>query len=516
MVNVNALADNGAAPARPPGPYESNDEPRAKGKLDELAFARWKELGITPARPCSDGVFVRRVFLDILGILPSAREARAFLDDRSPDKRSKLIEAVLGRPEYADYWALHWGDVLRIKSEFPINLWPNAVQAYHRWVYDALQRNVPYDRFVRELLTSSGSNFRTPQVNFYRAVQNRDPESLARAVALTFMGARAEKWPRKRLQGMACFFQHVAYKGTGEWKEEIVHFDPTVRSAGLKGIKPTFPDGRSATAASGADPRIAFVDWLLAPGNPWMARCAVNRLWSWLFGRGIIHEADDIRPDNPPSNPALLSWLERQYAVLKWDTRAMLSLILNSATYQLASIPRTGHPKAEAVFAYYPIRRLEAEVLIDAVNHITGSTETYSSAIPEPYTFVPENQRTVSLADGSIGSSFLDLFGRPARDTGLLAERNSSPTAAQQLHMLNSSHIQQKIARSMQIRSLLASNRQPPALADTLYLTILSRYPTDAEREIVVPLLRSQRSAQDGGLTLAWALINTAEFQYRH
>jgi hypothetical protein len=188
------------------GPFESGDVPPSRSRIDELVFARLGQLGIRPAHRCSDAVFVRRVYLDVIGTLPTAREVRTFLVDRDPNKRAVLIDRLLEREEFADYWAMKWSDLLRVKSEFPINLWPNAVQGYHRWIRTCIRENVPYDRFVREMLTASGSNFRVPPVNFYRAIQSREPQALAQAVALTFMGVRAEGWPPQRWSDMAVFF----------------------------------------------------------------------------------------------------------------------------------------------------------------------------------------------------------------------------------------------------------------------------------------------------------------------
>jgi len=283
--------------------FDGQALPTPQDKIDQLVFAQWKRLRIRPAGRCTDEVFVRRVYLDVIGTLPSAQEAREFLRDRDPDKRRALIDRLLEREEFADYWAMKWSDLLRVKAEFPINLWPNGAQAYHRWIRTSIRENKPYDRFVREMLTASGSNFRVPQVNFYRAVQSREPQAIAQAVALTFMGARAEKWPKERLAGMAAFFSRLGYKSTSEWKEEIVFFDPLRRPVGPA----MFPDGTTASLAPDQDPREVFANWLIDPKNPWFTRNIVNRVWSWLLGRGIIHEPDDIRPDNPPQTPELLS-----------------------------------------------------------------------------------------------------------------------------------------------------------------------------------------------------------------
>ncbi len=327
--------------------YQNPEDLPRQGKIDELVFGRLEQLGIQPASPCSDAVFVRRAYLDVIGTLPTAQEAKEFLLDQSPSKRSALIDRLLEREEFADYWAMKWSDLLRVKAEFPINLWPNAAQAYHRWIRTSIRENLTYDRFVREMLTANGSNFRVGQVNFYRAVQNKTPEGIAQAVALTFMGTRAENWPKDRLAGMAAFFAQISFKSTTEWKEEIVAFDADKAADPANSAAPAaplFPDGTPAQLVPGQDPRQAFADWLIAPQNPWFTRNIVNRVWSWLLGRGVIHEPDDIRPDNPPSNPELLTYLQKELVAAKYDLKHVFRLILNSKAYQLSSVPNRDTP----------------------------------------------------------------------------------------------------------------------------------------------------------------------------
>lgn len=497
-------------------PYEREDFPMPPNAVDRAVLAQLTKQGISPALPASDAVFVRRVFLDVIGTLPTAQEARQFLENKAPDKRRVLIDQLLNRDEFADYWAMKWGELLRVKAEFPINLWPNAVQAYHRWIRTSVRDNLPYDQFARELLTASGSNFRVGQVNFYRAMQNRDPQGIAQTVALTFMGCRAEKWPTNRLAGMAAFFSQVGYKSTGEWKEEIVFFDPGLTTNGLA-RNAALPDGTPARLGADKDPREVFADWLIREDNPWFARNAANRVWSWLLGRGVVHEPDDLRPDNPPSNPALLALLEKELIGARYDLKHLFRLILNSRTYQQSALPAAGAAGQDGLFARYPVRRLEAEVLIDALNQITGSNEKYSSAIPEPYTFVPENQRAIALADASISSPFLELFGRPARDTGLEAERATRATAPQRLHLLNSSHIQKKIEQSGRVKSLAQARQTPRETARRLYLEVLSRWPTEAEAKVVEEQLgKGAGRGPEAVVDLVWALVNSTEFLSRH
>jgi hypothetical protein len=527
------------APSAVSNPFESVPAGRAENQIDKLVFAELKSKDIQPVL-CSDAVFVRRAFLDVLGTLPTAQEAREFIQD--PDtktKRRRLIDRLLERPEFADYWAMKWGDILRIKAEFPVNLWPNAAQAYHRWVRASLADNKPYDRFARELLTSSGSNFRVGPVNFYRAIQNRTPEGIAGAVALTFMGARADGWPTNKLAGVAAFFAQVGYKPTSEWKEESVFWDPLGSAAVAGNIAPgraaivttnspvaaalptnappriaTFPDGKPIKLPANKDPREVFADWLITPKNPWFTRAIANRIWCWLMGRGIIHEPDDIRPDNPPSNPALLAYLEKEMIAGRYDLKRFYRLILTSQSYQLSTSS-----------GMYPLRRLDAEVLIDAINKVTGTTDLYTSPIPEPFTFIPDDKPAVALPDGSITSPFLALFGRSARATGMENERNNKPIPAQSLHMLNSSHIQRKIDQGPKLKVIFDSGRKPPEIVEELYLTVLSRFPTPAEVQIALAYSAAPPAGKPGAkppkrredwVDITWALLNSKEFLYRH
>ena len=500
------------APPRSADPFEAGSQPVSSNPIDIHVSALLRERGIEPARLCSDAVFFRRAYLDVIGTLPEPNDVRAFLKDTRPAKRSALINELLTREEFAAYWSLKWCDLLRVKAEFPINLWPNAVQAYHRWIREAIRENRPCDQVVRDLLTSSGSNFRVPPVNFYRAVQSREPSAIAEAAALTFMGTRIAAWPEPRRAGLAALFSRIAYKGTGEWKEEIVCLDPAPAGP----LEAVLPDGSRVRVAAGEDPRRAFADWLTAADNPWFARNLVNRLWAWLMGRGIIHEPDDLRPDNPPVNPGLLAFLEKELVNAKYDLRHIYRLILNSRTYQQSPIARSRHREAEALFAHYIVRRLDAEVLIDALCWLAGDGESYSSAIPEPFTFIPEREHTVALADGSTTSQFLEMFGRPARDTGLESERNNQPTDAQELHLLNSTHVQRKLERSARLRRVVnAAKGNARAVVSGLYLTVLSREPVAAEAAAAAAYL-GNAGAQRGAADLAWALVNSKEFLYRH
>jgi hypothetical protein len=576
---VARAADDAVAPI-----YESPTPPVAATPIDRFVFAKLEQLGIRPVL-CSDAVFVRRAYLDVIGTLPTAAEARAFIQDPdTANKRPQLIDRLLAQESFADYWAMKWGDILRIKAEFPVNLWPNAAQAYHKWVRTALATNQPYDAFARELLTASGSNFRVGPANFYRAIQNRTPDGIATAVALTFMGERADAWPAERRAGMAAFFAQVGYKPTAEWKEEHVFWDPLGASTTAGNTAPgrptvaaigqpttttptpatiaaatpaaltcppltaTFPDGTTIDLPADRDPREVFADWLITPTNPWFARAISNRVWAWLMGRGIIHEPDDIRPDNPPANPELLAYLQSELVAHHFDLRHLYRLILNSATYQLSAVPRDNTAAAVANFASYPLRRLDAEVLIDAINKITGATDLYTSPIPEPFTYIPADMPAVVIADGSITSPFLALFGRSARATGFESERDNKFVPAQWLHLLNSSHVQRKLEESAKLRAIFESGRGPARIMEDLYLTVLSRFPTPEELKLAAgygsvqparpqpPGAKSPPPAasvppgakqsppaapviikrREDWLDITWALLNSSEFVFRH
>jgi len=494
----------------------------AESRIDELVLARQLETGFPPSVRCSDEVFLRRAYIDVIGTLPTVGEAREFFKTSGRIKRERLIDELLERDEFAVYLGLKWCDLLRVKAEFPSNLWPNAVQAYHRWVVDAFRSNMPYDQFARALLITSGSNFRDPPVNFYRPFQKRTPKNITETVALVFMGLRLENagWSEEKLLGMEAFFAKVAYKKTAEWKEEIIYFDPTMKLIHPERgepVVPVPPGGEPLKLSELDDPRLAFADWLIAPDNPWFAKAIVNRIWYQLMGRGIVHEVDDIRSGNPPWSPELLAFLEKELVGSGYNLKHIYRIILNSDTYQRSSAPTPENEGDEAGFSHYRVRRMDAEVLMDALCQITGTFEEYSSAIPEPFTFIPKKQRSIMLADGSIKSPFLEMFGRPGRDTSYESERNKEVSVFQALHMLNSSHIQDKIMKSPLLKQLLRSKRSPGQRVDELYLHILSRFPTGEEKEMVTEYLeQSGLNADEVAFDLAWSLINSKEFIVRH
>ncbi len=552
-MTILAMSDD-TAPAI--SPYELDNDFIPLGKIDELQLENLKKHQLSPAKICSDAVFLRRVYLDLIGTLPTLSESETFLADASADKRRKLIDSLLEREEFALCWALKWGDILRIKSEFPINLWPNAVQAYSHWIWEAIKVNMPYDRFARELLVSSGSNFRDPPANFYRATQDRSPAGLAKVAALAFLGTRLQNWPEEERKEFEKLFSRISYKKTGEWKEEIVflNFGTTEK------ISVEMPDGRTIKVPPGMDPRAAFADWLTGPAKNWFAQAAVNRAWFWLSGRGIVHEPDDfvlgkgeshhffpllsgifgaseeVNMGNPPCNPELLDYLAGEFIRSGYDFKALIRLIANSATYQQSCRPSCNPADAEKYFAAYQIRRLDAEVISDALSYLADFYPKYMSMIPEPFTYLPEGFRAIAIFDGSISSSFLETFGRTARDTGYLTERNNETNYSQRLFLLNSPIIQNKVTNSLFLKEIQQKAKgDPEEMVKQVYLLVLCRYPSDEEYETVMknfadPVQQKQqeknavkgrkkyrfRNANFACRQLVWALVNSKEFLFKH
>lgn len=502
----------------------------ANNKIDELVLAKLKKLGIPPSELAGDADFLRRVYLDAIGTLPAPDEIRAFLADRDPQKRSKVIDRLLERDEFVDFWTLKWSELLRVKSEYPVNVWPKAVQAYYRWVHASLAANKPYDQFVRELVTSHGSNFRSGPANFFRAIPVRNPQGFAETTALIFMGVRlncvrchghpTENWTLDDNMGLAAFFTKVAIKSTQEWKEEIVWFnaDGGLWDARRKiVVKPQTLGGQPLELDREEDPRAKLAEWLTSPQNPWFARNIANRVWYWLMGRGIVHEPDDLRPTNPPENPALLDYLQQELIDHKFDLKHLFRLVLNSRIYQLSSETSASNEKDFAHFSHYRIKRLGAEPILDAISQVTGSPESFSSWIPVPPLRLPVGQKAAQLPDGDIESTVLEMFGRPSRDTPYEGDRNCEPTLRQALYVVSSDHLQWKIAGGQRIRQLLEGKKTAPEIVEELYLAALSRPPSDNEKQKALEYVDKNKADRGQALQdVMWTVLSTKEFIVNH
>lgn len=500
-----------------PQPHSQNIK-KGKTEIDELVNKKLRLLNIPPSSICSDEVFIRRLFLDITGRIPTRQQTILFLNDNTASKRDNLIDSLLNSEGFAEYQTLKWGDLLRSKSEFPSNLWPNAVQAYNKWIKSGIQNNMPYDEFAKALLLSSGSNFRNPPVNFYRAYQKREPTIIGETSALIFTGirfecARCHAHPKtgitqEQANDLGAFFQQINYKRTAEWKEEIVYADLDKQDSRVIQMF----DGQKINLDNTSDYRLAFTNWLCSDDNPYFANAICNRIWYWLNGRGIVNEVDDFRETNPPSNPELLDYLATELINKNYDLKHIFRLILSSDTYQRSSASNKYNKNDLTFFSHRALRRLEAEQLIDAICDITGQPEKYMSKVPEPFTFLPD-YRAIQLEDGTITTPFLEMFGRPSRDNSYENNRDNSLNMKQTLHMLNSNQVMDKITKSEKLRKLLHQEKSNEQVIEDLYLMILSRYPSTKETEIASTyMLNHPNQIND----LVWALLNTSEFIFNH
>jgi len=424
-----------------------------------------------------DEVFVRRAYLDLAGRIPEIAEAKSFLNDPSPVKRAKLIDDLLESDDFVKYQTLKWCDLLRVKSEFPINLWPNAAHAYYNFIFEAVKTNMPLDHFAKALLLSSGSNFKDPAVNFYRAVSEKTPNALAAAALLTFMCRDYSLLPAAEQQRYSDYFKCVKYKGTAEWKEEIVY-------------------------AEAPDTRRDFVDVLTGKDSP-LARAMINRMWYDLTGNAFSSNPDSF-DGSKIEHPQLLQYLQSQMVRYDFDQKKMYRIMMNSKAYQS--------------YEYYKIRRLDAEVIMDIINQIADAKTDYQSVIPEPFTFFPSGKRTIELYDGSISSTFLEKFGRPTRDTGKYPERKNFITGPQRLYLMNSGELYRRLGQSKMYRSIINDKKMSPDdKINTVYLLFVSRPATAAE----IQKVRSYQAANKLNETrligdLYWVLLNSKEFIYRH
>ena len=432
------------------------------------------------------------------GALPTPQECVEFLDSKEADKREKLVDKLLESELGLKYMQMRWGDILRIKSEFPSNLWPNGVQAYNRWIYEQLLNNVPYNKMVYDLIISQGSNFRAPAVNFYRGFQKRSPENVYANINLLFLGNRNCKD-----NGYLCFSQ-VSFKSTKEWKEEIIYLD-IHRNLPWQTIK--LEDGTHLVPKPNTDWRKEYVGWLTSPKNRRFAEVFVNRVWFWFFGKGIVHEPDDWREDNKPSDPALLKELTDYFLANNFDTRKLMKKILLSEQFNSKAAPE----------GFYEPQRLPAEVIVDALASVTGIWSTYSSRVPEPFTFYPQRTRSTHLGDATVSSSELELFGKVSRDVSLESQRNNAITSRQLLFLMNSSVLERRIRKSPILQQIYVNGGNIANVADAISLLVLSRRATPAEIEIYEKHMKeSKQPLIEAAIDIMWMQLNSNEFLYNH
>ena len=492
--------------------------------IDQLIDAKLQKMKIQPSGLVDDAAFLRRVSLDLTGQLPAPDEVRTFVSDTTPGKlkRSKKIDQLMARPSYVDEWTMKWGDLLQSSRKF---LGEKGTYGFREWIHESLAANKPYDGWVRELITSSGSSYESPEANFYRTT--RDAKATMEKTTQVFMGTRMvcaqchdhpfEKWTQNQYYEMAAFFSGVGVRPGYEVGEEIIYNQRAdFEMKHPKDSRVMMP--KYLMASAGAPPlpehdfdarkrREAFANWLTSRANPMFAKSAVNRVWSYFFGRGIIDPVDDIRASNPPVNAALLDALTKDFIAHNFDLRYLMRTMVNSRAYQASIVTNEWNAGDSTNFSHMTPRRLGAEQLMDAVAQATGARPNF----PE----VPEDTLASQLPDPHVGKEgFLDLFGRPTRETACECERRTELSLPQALNLVNGATISEAVADPKgRVAKLVLSGRSDAAMVEELYLAALSRLPSKAESESGLAYLaggsRTGR-AQD----LLWALLNSKAFLY--
>ena len=498
-------------------------DPPENNFIDGHVFAKLKLLRIPPSELSDDAQFCRRVYLDVIGLIPTPEEVVSFLEDPRPDKRARLIDALLERPEYVDFWTLKWADRLGCNQRFT---GVKGAISFHRWIRDQVAFNVPLDRFVRTIVTAKGPNFTHPPASFYRRIRN--PEDAVETVSQVFMGVRvgcarchnhvAERWTQDDYYGMAAFFSQVRYKNGPQNfaqynKEETVYLAPDAevrqpRTGVVMQPKPL--GGEPVELKADEDRREKLADWLVSPSNPFFARAAVNRIWYHLMGRGIVEPVDDFRESNPPASAELLKALADDFVAHGFDVKRTIRLILNSRVYQLSSLPNEFNAEDTRYFSHATVRMLSAEQLLDSSCRATG--------VPEKLFDLPPGTRSAQVPDGELVHPFLKDFGQPARADACECERGADSTLEQALQLVGGRTLHGKvIARDNRIGELLKSGADDATLVEQLFLATLSRHPAASERALAVSELAarptdSRRAAED----LLWTLMNHPEFLFQH
>ncbi|HND50914.1 MAG TPA: DUF1549 and DUF1553 domain-containing protein [Pirellulaceae bacterium] len=497
--------------------------------IDDEINRKLESLNIPPSPLCDDATFLRRAYLDAIGVLPTADEARAFLADGATDKRERLIDQLLARPEFVDYWTYKWSDLLLLSGE---RLRPKALQAYYDWIRGHVAANTPWDKFARELVTATGSTHENGATNYYALHQ--DPEDMAETVAQAFLGlsincARChnhplEKWTNDQYYGFANMFSRVRSKGWGgDFRNgdggRVVFSDTQGELIQPSKGRPQPPrplDAPPLPMDATADRRVYLAEWLTSPKNPYFTRTIVNRVWANFFGTGLVEKVDDIRITNPPSNERLMAAAATHLVENRFDLKELMRAILRSAAYQRSSQSLPGNAADERFYSRYYPRRLKAEVLLDAVSIVTAMPSEFKGPDNKPY---PKGTRALQLPDANVDSYFLKTFGRPERLITCECERSDEPSMTQVLHLANGGTLNGKLqTQGNRIDQLVMAGAADAAIVDELYLAALSRQPTESERKRIVELLATTPAAERRVALedLFWSVLSSREFLFNH
>jgi hypothetical protein len=498
------------------------NNPPCNNYIDNLVYEQLKLLQFLPSPTCADEVFLRRVYLDVTGLLPTVDETKAFRGDGDPHKRARLIDRLLDSPEYGKFWAQREADLLGVN---PQRLSDKGAKLYHAWIAESVAKNIPYDRFVRAMLTATGDTYANPPTNYYRAAG--DTISAAETTSQLFLGVRIacakchnhpyERWTQDNYYGIAAIFnggqrkQDKADKrarGDGPFTIAMIQSAQMRQPRTGQTMKPWLPLFGEAVIAKDQDPRIVFADWLTRPDNPFFARVAVNRLWAHLMGRGIVDPVDDFRASNPPANAGLLDALADDFVKHAYDRKHMLRTILNSRAYQRSTDAKAFNQEDERHFSRARIRLLTAEQLLDAVARVTG--------VPDHFPGVPAGTMATQLPV-PLKLDFLSTFGQPARETSCQCERISEPSLAQALQMLNGASVVQKVsAGNNRLRKLVAAKKKPAEIVSELYLAAFCREPRPLEMARALAYIGSRPNQDAAYEDLLWVILNTKEFLFQH
>jgi hypothetical protein len=485
--------------------------------IDRAVFAKLNRMRIRPSERCADREFIRRVYLDVLGVLPSPDEVKAFLADSPENRRDHVIERLLVRPEFYDFWALKFADVLRSNGRI---IQTKGAYVFHRWIRGCLERNLPMDELVRELLTSEGSTFRNPAANYYRI--SRDPETAVETTAQLFLGVRIqcakchnhpfERWTQDDYYGFAAYFAQIARKRGNLPDEEVVYSTGSgeVRQPRTgRTMKPKALGGPELDGAPADDRRVHLASWLSRPDNPFFARSLVNRIWFHLLGRGIVEPVDDFRDSNPASNDELLDGLTADFVKHGYDLKKLIRSILHSRTYQLSATTNPLNADDSLYFSHAQTKLLPAEVLLDAISALTGTTTSFDG--------LPRGARATQIPDGKMENPFLKTFGRPARELACECERESESNLSQALQLIGGATVNGKLRDDNgRMAQLAKSGKTPEQIVRELYAIALSRDPTAAEQAAAAKHLSSSKDRRQAIEDLGWVLINSKEFLFRH
>jgi hypothetical protein len=494
--------------------------PKAKNFIDEQVFGRLAALGLPASEPADDATFLRRVTIDIAGRLPTLEESEKFLADADPNKRDNLVARLVDSTDYADYFANKWSAILRNKREGGGDKSPTF--AFHDWIRDSLHENKPYDQFVREILAATGDIHDNPPVTWYREV--KDQTAQMEDTAQLFLGLRIqcarchhhpfEKWSQQDYYGFSAFFAQVGRKRPDtkvqNAPERIFHRRGTAQARNPKTgkeVKPTGLGSPSLTIPEDEDPRHHLVDWMAAKDNPFFAKALVNRYWKHFFGRGLVDPEDDMRVTNPACNPALLDALAQDFIAHSFDLKHLVRTICNSQTYQLSALPNEFNRDDKQNFSRYYPKRLNAEVLLDAIDQVTGSKTQFGG--------LPADTRAVQLPDNGFNTYFLTVFGKPESSSACECERSSEANLAQSLHLLNSSEVQGKLTGG-RAPTLASDQRSNEEKIRELYLLAFSRQPEAEEFQVALGHIAKTGDAKRAYEDIVWALINTKEFLFNH